>query len=632
MKPTTNYGLSDSLIDAVRKSVEEAKLHPNQQKLDVHEPEKDELTSQDFKKLRAGKKVKDDIDTKPKLKEEDEQIDELSVNKMLKYTDAANKNREVLNKKWDTGTATEPEKNKVLGHERGVDSAAARVKAKTGKNPNEIGKLSRMKYAVTKEEEQIDELSNKTYFAAYKAADRKTGSAAIERDGGFRGKHLRTKELAYKGVKRNNAKQMGQQAEDIEQMDEAPLRTVNALVGYPKLNKKVAAKGTPGSEDERNKAAAGLRRDRSGLGRRAYTGDQHYDVRREEYEQIDELSVNKMLKYTDAANKNREVLNKKWDTGTATEPEKNKVLGHERGVDSAAARVKAKTGKNPNEIGKLSRMKYAVTKEEEQIDELSNKTYFAAYKAADRKTGSAAIERDGGFRGKHLRTKELAYKGVKRNNAKQMGQQAEDIEQMDEAPLRAVSALVGYPKLDIKIAKKGTPGAEHERNKAAAGLRDGRSGLGRRAYTGDQHYDVRREDIEQMDEISSELAGRASNARIDRNMSKPMSSTDLRKVKKGGMTPPEQQRKTTAGYMKTLDRKNEEYEQMDEIKLADLPRRKVMGKSYGADYDDPEGADETAADMKKAEPKRKSGPQGTMKRRFSTKSYEKIKGKLKAQY
>ena len=36
--------------------------HPNQQKLDVHEPEKDELTADDFKKLR---------------KEEAEQIDEI---------------------------------------------------------------------------------------------------------------------------------------------------------------------------------------------------------------------------------------------------------------------------------------------------------------------------------------------------------------------------------------------------------------------------------------------------------------------------------------------------------------------------------------------------------------------------
>lgn len=32
-------------------------LHPNQQKLDVHEPEKDELTAKDFEMLRAGKKA-----------------------------------------------------------------------------------------------------------------------------------------------------------------------------------------------------------------------------------------------------------------------------------------------------------------------------------------------------------------------------------------------------------------------------------------------------------------------------------------------------------------------------------------------------------------------------------------------
>jgi hypothetical protein len=38
------------------------KLHPNQQKLDVHEPEKDELTADDFKKLRGKKSgvVKED--------------------------------------------------------------------------------------------------------------------------------------------------------------------------------------------------------------------------------------------------------------------------------------------------------------------------------------------------------------------------------------------------------------------------------------------------------------------------------------------------------------------------------------------------------------------------------------------
>ena len=41
---------------AEENSVEEANLHPNQQKLDVHEPEKDKLTKHDFKKLRSMKK------------------------------------------------------------------------------------------------------------------------------------------------------------------------------------------------------------------------------------------------------------------------------------------------------------------------------------------------------------------------------------------------------------------------------------------------------------------------------------------------------------------------------------------------------------------------------------------------
>jgi hypothetical protein len=41
---------------AARIMMGEKALHPNQQQLDVHEPEKDELTADDFKKLRAGKK------------------------------------------------------------------------------------------------------------------------------------------------------------------------------------------------------------------------------------------------------------------------------------------------------------------------------------------------------------------------------------------------------------------------------------------------------------------------------------------------------------------------------------------------------------------------------------------------
>lgn len=44
-----------------KEEMKEAKLHPNQQKLDVHEPEKDELTAKDFEMLRKGKKAPTNI-------------------------------------------------------------------------------------------------------------------------------------------------------------------------------------------------------------------------------------------------------------------------------------------------------------------------------------------------------------------------------------------------------------------------------------------------------------------------------------------------------------------------------------------------------------------------------------------
>lgn len=65
--PTANLNIlvSESHGHPVKKKKMAAEaLHPNQQVLDVHEPEKDKLTADDFKKLRAGKKakMKEDID------------------------------------------------------------------------------------------------------------------------------------------------------------------------------------------------------------------------------------------------------------------------------------------------------------------------------------------------------------------------------------------------------------------------------------------------------------------------------------------------------------------------------------------------------------------------------------------
>jgi len=61
------------------------KLHPNQQKLDVHEPEKDELTAKDFEMLRKGKKAE-------VKKEEVEQIDELKKSTLGSYVKKASSN------------------------------------------------------------------------------------------------------------------------------------------------------------------------------------------------------------------------------------------------------------------------------------------------------------------------------------------------------------------------------------------------------------------------------------------------------------------------------------------------------------------------------------------------------------
>ena len=50
--------ISQKLQDDIR-AIMEAGLHPNQQKIDVHEPDKDKITAHDFKKLRAMKKTPD---------------------------------------------------------------------------------------------------------------------------------------------------------------------------------------------------------------------------------------------------------------------------------------------------------------------------------------------------------------------------------------------------------------------------------------------------------------------------------------------------------------------------------------------------------------------------------------------
>jgi hypothetical protein len=118
---TTNEKLRNVSDIAARIMMGEKVVHPNQQKLDVHEPEKDELTAKDFEMLRAGKKA-------GVKKEEVDQLDELSVNKMLTYRSKATEK-----------LGSDPSKDEK--RKEGIRVSGEKVKAKvTGMKREEVEK------------------------------------------------------------------------------------------------------------------------------------------------------------------------------------------------------------------------------------------------------------------------------------------------------------------------------------------------------------------------------------------------------------------------------------------------------------------------------------------------------------
>lgn len=139
--------------------------------------------------------------------------------------------------------------------------------------------------------------------------------------------------------------------EDLDQLDEVLTKDAKASDWIHDFVHSTNPKFEGKSKKERIKMALG-----------AYYGKQNEEVVNEE--QIDEISVHRMLKYSDAAKKDRAKLNQKWDSGTATQREKNRVIGREEGEDRAATKIKQKTGKYPEQLNVLQKARYAVTKEE----------------------------------------------------------------------------------------------------------------------------------------------------------------------------------------------------------------------------------------------------------------------------
>ena len=174
---------------------------------------------------------------------------------------------------------------------------------------------------------------------------------------------------------------------------------------------------------------------------------------REEVEQLDELSVNKMLKYSSAAEKDRERLNKKWDAGTASRKEQERVIGREEGENRAANKIKQKTGKYPWQI-----------KEEEQpveeglgkfVAKVINKVTAANKAPLPQKSDRREFETPG----KPVKVNESRAKDIAKMAARRQAGMKEEIEPEDSfektntPAKRSLSKTAGMVKDLAKTAK-----------------------------------------------------------------------------------------------------------------------------------------------------------------------------------
>jgi hypothetical protein len=412
-----NDKILKSVAEAVKKVLTTEKLHPNQQKLDVHEPEKDKLTSKDFEMLRKGKKAdvkeannpfdlknyKSQLPTKPGEKAgfDSKKISTGTVytrkpvkdEKPLKEEDAYDKDRYAVK----DGKATKDNPGhmgsanyKDQPHHVYASSAEEALKKKSVKegasqedylkeiemakkraqgegNPD----LTKGKVTAVKQEsvEQIDELSKDT-LKSYSTKAKKD-SEEYKKAGYAYDSDPDERAFAPKAFKKAASRAAGAAKadskikEEVEQIDELKKSTLASYV--KKASHDVAAKGATTRQFANDSEAARKGENYPEARKKMQMADKTFakswkrregmakavdKLAKEEVEKLDELSVNKMLKYSDAAEKDRKKLNAKWDAGTASRKEQEKAIGREEGENRATNKIKKKTGKYPWQLNR----------------------------------------------------------------------------------------------------------------------------------------------------------------------------------------------------------------------------------------------------------------------------------------
>lgn len=203
-----------------------------------------------------------------------------------------------------------------------------------------------------------------------------------------------------------------------------------------------------------------------------------------------------------------------------------------------------------------------VKEETEQLDELSSNTLRSYVQGAKDDVQNAKDERDSARSGGDGKGANDAYQrqkkrtsGIKQAKAKLNKEEVEQVE--EQAPVAPVP--------DKKYIK-GTP--EHKAYKATKKPINGHPTNVKEELKGNQH-------------------------KLDKNKNGKLDKQDFKLLRKEDFE---------NGEIETMSKSYKQFvEELNEIKMSDLPSRKVSGRSYGAQYHDPEG-DDDADDKPKAKP------------------------------
>lgn len=295
-----NDKILKSVAEAVKQVLATEKLHPNQQKLDVHEPEKDKLTSKDFEMLRKGKKAD--------VKEANNPFDLKNYKSQLPTKPGEKAGFD--SKKISTGTvySRKPVKDeKPLKEEDAYDKDRYAVKdgKATKDNPSHMGSAN-----------YKDQPHHVWATSAEEALKKKS-----VKEGASQEDYLKEIEMAKKRAQGEGnpdltkGKVTAVKQESVEQIDELSKDTLKSYSTKAKKDSEEYKKAGYAYDSDPDERAFAPKAFKKAASRAAGAAKADSKIK-EEVEQLDELSKNLVDRYyTKAVNRHVDVLQKDLDKG-----------------------------------------------------------------------------------------------------------------------------------------------------------------------------------------------------------------------------------------------------------------------------------------------------------------------------